>query len=258
MKTYTENELRTKLLSNEQIKMFFNFIDSSFGNSELKDELKYLISDYNKVISSYLNMVQIFNSSHRTVFTKSNENTLLKSSPNSISNTIENEYKKTDEDLGYQTNYYYNDINGVDNITEPHMIIMKRTNEILKMIDLTLGNQNYYGTKYSKDGNYKSFLDSLINYKYSLKELNEIKNDIQRTKKYTPFIPTSPKRICKEESVFEFDKSLRRYPDDKNDINDLTYLTKKPFYRFTKTHGDYFDKNLKRISSPLRHKPTFE
>ena len=36
--------------------MFFRFIDSYQENNELKDELKYLVEDYNRVIISALNL----------------------------------------------------------------------------------------------------------------------------------------------------------------------------------------------------------
>ena len=53
---YTENELKNKLLTPEQVNMFFRFIDSYQENNELKDELKYLVEDYNRVIISALNL----------------------------------------------------------------------------------------------------------------------------------------------------------------------------------------------------------
>ena len=139
---------------------------------------------------------------------------------------------------------------------DANMIKMKKTNEILKRIDNTLDNQKYFAARYTNCNSYKTFLDNLINYQYSLSELNDIKNDIERFKKYTPSsIPLSPRRIAKEENVYDFDKSLRRYQDSKKD---LEYLNKPQFIRFTRTYGDFFDKSLNRVSSPLRHKPQFE
>ena len=87
-----------------------------------------------------------------------------------------------------------------------------------------------------------------------MKTLNDIKNDIERVSRYTPKI-NNKKKIVKEESSFDFSKSLRQYPDQYDDL-DLIY--KKPFIRFTSNYGGYFDKDLNRISSPLKHKKELE
>ena len=48
------------------------------------------------------------------------------------------------------------------------------------------------------------------------------------------------------------------FEDNEKITKDLENLNKPPFIRFTNTYGDYFDKSLKRVSSPIRHKPIFE
>lgn len=259
---YTENELKNKLLTPEQVNMFFRFIDTYQENNELKDELKYLVEDYNRVIISALNLSNMSTQSQRNVnySTKANYSaTQLNYKDYPISNEnskIENVTTNNAQSIIERAN---DSIDGNMSYSSPldaNMIKMKKTNEILKRIDNTLDNQKYFAARYTNCNSYKTFLDNLINYQYSLSELNDIKNDIERFKKYTPSsIPLSPRRIAKEENVYDFDKSLRRYQDSKKD---LEYLNKPQFIRFTRTYGDFFDKSLNRVSSPLRHKPQFE
>ena len=54
----SEKDLRNKLLTQEQTNMFIRFIESINGDNELKNELKYLVDDYNKVIFSAIHLIQ--------------------------------------------------------------------------------------------------------------------------------------------------------------------------------------------------------
>ena len=54
----SEKDLHNKLLTQEQRNMFIRFIDSINGDNELKNELKYLVDDYNKVIFSAIHLIQ--------------------------------------------------------------------------------------------------------------------------------------------------------------------------------------------------------
>ena len=62
--------------------------------------------------------------------------------------------------------------------------IMKRTNDILKLIELTSKHKKMFCDKYigennnNINANYKSFLDNIINYKYNIDILNNIYKDI--------------------------------------------------------------------------------
>lgn len=259
---YTENELKNKLLTPEQVNMFFRFIDSYKEDNELKNELKYLVEDYNRVIITALNLSNMNNNyttkSPMNYSTKANySNTKLNYQGYPISNEDSKiEYVNNTNNMKPVLNESISENMSYSTPLDVNMIKMKKTNEILKRIDNTLDNQKYFAAKYTNCNSYKTFLDNLINYQYSLSELNDIKNDIERFKKYTPSpVPLSPKRITREENVYDFDKSLRKYPDNKKD---LEYLNKPQFIRFTNTYGDFFDKSLNRVSSPLRHKPQFE
>lgn len=287
----SENDLRNKLLTQEQTNMFIQFIDSIKGDNELKNEIKYLIDDYNKVLFSAIHLIQetknnlinvndnmesksftnnpseVYHSKDKnystmTNFSSSNLNFKhypIEESKYSFVNTKptkieEQNYIERENDYRAYTseNSEGNSLPKFDS----NLIKIKKTNEILKRIDQTLENQKYFSAKYTNMNDYKLFLDNLINYKYSLSELNDIKKDIEKFEGYRPNpLGLSPSRITKEESVYDFDKSLRRYPDSKKD---LEYLNKPPFIRFTNKYGDYFDKSLKRVSSPMRHKPIFE
>lgn len=287
----SEKDLRNKLLTQEQTNMFIRFIESINGDNELKNELKYLVDDYNKVIFSAIHLIQekknnlinvsdnmqtksftnssdIYNTdknySTMTNFSNTNLNfkhypieeskyNFINPSPIKVEENNRNYIEKKQDYRAYTSeNSEGNNIPKFDS----NLIKIKKTNEILKRVDQTLENQKYFSAKYTSMNDYKLFLDNLINYKYSLSELNDIKNDIERFQRYKPSpLGLSPRRITKEESVYDFDKSLRKYPDSKKDLENLN---KPPFIRFTNTYGDYFDKSLKRVSSPIRHKPIFE
>ena len=304
--SFNIKELENKILSQEQISIFNQFLDSFQINNQIKNDIKYLINDYNNIIKSHLNLLQntknIYsntpNSTIKNNFTPQNNITTYNnynnySSRNNIQNIINNKNfsninpnnnhsnlntylnsnlnNKTNNNNNNYIPIYYDDptfneksiyktlkrnesFNKENYDTTPEIIKVKITNEILKTIKITLNNPKLFSLNYTEDNNYKTFIDNLLNYKYSLNTLNDIKNDIERVSRYTPKI-NNKKKIVKEESSFDFSKSLRQYPDQYDDL-DLIY--KKPFIRFTSNYGGYFDKDLNRISSPLKHKKELE
>ena len=50
-----KREMERKILSQEQIYEFYQFLDSFQGNNQIKNDIKFLINDYNNIIKSYLN-----------------------------------------------------------------------------------------------------------------------------------------------------------------------------------------------------------
>jgi hypothetical protein len=146
------------------------------------------------------------------------------------------------------------------------------TNIILKDVHITQNFQNYFGTRYS-DNNYFNFLENLINYKYSIEVLLQIKNDIEHCKvesirdesfsnlekiditgrseeKQTQIknlydVNSEKPKHCKgqimEEENINFPNILRKYRNDYCNMDKI----KKPFNRFTKLYGNFFDKKIK-------------
>ena len=301
--------------------MFYQFLDSFQVNNQIKNDIKFIIKDYNNIVKSYINLLQnsknsnynnsnyISKYNNTSINNYRNYNNYQSKSPNnnysSYNNSnynfqsMNNNYSKYNnsninnnnftsnrnnnthnyiKNNNYNTNsnnytpIYYNDptfnensiyktlkkpeeFNPENYDTTPDLIKIKTTNDILKTIRISLNNPKLFSIKYTDDNNYQTFINNLLNYKYPLNILNDIKNDIERVSRYTPKIPTSPKRIIKEETPFDFSKSLRKYPDS---FDDLDILYKKPFKRFTPSYGGFFDKSLNKISSPLKHKRELE
>ena len=152
-KNFNEIELKNKILSNEQIQNLNYQIDNMSGaNFDIKNQIKFIINDYNQILIAYLNLIQA---------------------------TFTQDYsKKINFDVPRSDEYYMENFNEDKNI-----IKMKITNEILKKIENTLNYQNYFANKYSNDNNYQTFLNNLIEYRFSLKDLNNIKTNITKFKK---------------------------------------------------------------------------
>ena len=155
-KNFNEIELKNKILSNEQIQNLNHQIDNMSGaNFDIKNQIKFIINDYNQILIAYLNLIQA---------------------------TFTQDYsKKINFDVPRSDEYFMENFNEDKNI-----IKMKITNEILKKIENTVNYQNYFANKYSNDNNYQTFLNNLIEYRFSLKDLNNIKTDITKFEKYNP------------------------------------------------------------------------
>lgn len=222
-KNFNEIELKNKILSNEQIQNLNHQIDNMSGaNFDIKNQIKFIINDYNQILIAYLNLIQA---------------------------TFSQDYsKKINFDVPRSDEYFMENFNEDKNI-----IKMKITNEILKKIENTVNYQNYFANKYSNDNNYQTFLNNLIEYRFSLKDLNNIKTDITKFEKYNPY-KKKYKKYPKEEEPNNFSKSLRKYSTD---YNDLDLIDKKPFINYTSPYGDYFDKNVKKISANVKHSMDF-
>ena len=240
-------EIQNKLLTNQQIQTLFSFIDSFTGKNELKNSLKFIITDYNSILTTLLNL---------TNHSMPQEPKTYKSIYEPIfSNNTNINYKPALSEQCYVNNKFT-----FSQAQDTPIIQIKKTNEILRNIESTLLHQAYYANKYTTNNDYKTFINNLITYKYSLSKLNEIKTDIETKTTYRTINNniqqvSSPLKHIKESKFYDFDKSLRAYPHTQRS-ND--YLFKPDFNRFTRSYGDYFDMEVKRISSPKTHKHPLE
>ena len=241
-------EIQQKLLTNQQIQTLFSFIDSFSGNNELKNNLKYIITDYNSILTTLLTL------SNHTI---PQESKTYKSIYEPIfSNNTNITYKPALTEQSPIKNKFT-----FSQSQDTPIIQIKKTNEILRNIESTLPHQAYYANKYTTNNDYKTFINNLITYKYSLSKLHEIKTDIEtKTTSYRSINSnahqiSSPLKHIKETKFYDFDKSLRAYPHTQRS-ND--YLFKPDFNRFTRSYCDYFDTEVKRVSSPRTHKHPFE
>ena len=72
----------------------------------------------------------------------------------------------------------------ISNEKKKELEIMKKTNDILKLIEITSKHKKFFNDKYiginnnEIDNNYKQFLDNIINYKYKIDILKNIYDDI--------------------------------------------------------------------------------
>jgi uncharacterized protein YjbI with pentapeptide repeats len=58
-KNFNEIELKNKILSNEQIQNLNYQIDNMSGaNFDIKNQIKFIINDYNQILIAYLNLIQ--------------------------------------------------------------------------------------------------------------------------------------------------------------------------------------------------------
>jgi hypothetical protein len=121
---------------------------------------------------------------------------------------------------------------------------MKRTNDILKLIELTSKHKKMFCDKYIGENNnnintnYKNFLDNIINYKYNIDILNNIYKDIlnfcvkcslnrnRNDNKFNLLNTYSKFKYRKKEfennysdSQNSFEKNLRNYQSLVNKIN---------------------------------------
>lgn len=275
---FTEKELKNKLLSQEKICSLYDQIETSaMNNYEAINEIKFIIEDYNKIIMSFIYFLEGQNKEKESF---EDDNNLFKgystdlgrnhnSEKNIVSQlpkNLRNTKGKMDKNKSYENSLLRNSNNQSDEsncFQNPELIVpnsdlmkIKITNDILRDIEITVSHQKFFSIKYSDISSYENFVDNLINYRFDFNILIDIRNDIIRFKQYKPKHVSSPKKVVKEENAYDFDKSLRVY---ENDIkNNLENKNRPPFYKFTPVYGDYFDKNTKHISSPIRHKRDFE
>lgn len=182
------SQLNNRRLSNEQIEMFTQYIAEFGKESELKEELIYLLKYYNKVIEIAMNLYETI----QTININTNPNTS-------------------------------NGFNGIDMQYKPNedLIKMKLTNSILKQIEFTRKNPHIFTTKYT-NGDYSEFLSNLVNYNYSISALSSISNDIRKydnSFKSNGYSAMSPKMQPKDHiEPYSFSNSLRQY--NKNNLKE--------------------------------------
>lgn len=134
------------------------------------------------------------------------------------------------------------------------MNLMKKTNQILKSIDVTEENKEYFIQKYvdsnlrnnSSEGiineKYKIFLNNLINYEYRSEELDKIMDDIKYMYKENKINRNKQNKSAvlnmgSNTEDLGFKKSLRYYEKNKGSKNN------KPFVQYTSPYGKLFSKS---------------
>ena len=134
------------------------------------------------------------------------------------------------------------------------LLKLKETNDILKQIEVTQANQSYFVKKYTQNKNidisegYKEFLQNIIEYKYELYTLKQIKQDIitmkQTSKNYNRRTekklnnPHNIESISPNTSQKKFTDSLRLYSNQ-------TSKEKPPFVPFTSPYSRLFSRENK-------------
>ena len=119
---------------------------------------------------------------------------------------------------------------------------LKVTNEILKQIEVTQKNMDYfvkkYNPKYKKNipTGYKDFLQKIIEYQYDLHTLNEINQDIDGKLSSRKKIKKQEKETSHYLSSKKFCESLRNYTNNQT-------TNQPPFVPFTNPYGRLFSKD---------------
>ena len=116
--------------------------------------------------------------------------------------------------------------------------IMKKTNDILKLIEITSKHKKFFNDKYiginnnEIDNNYKQFLDNIINYKYKIDILKNIYDDILN--------------MCVRSSI---NKKPNLIKSNFSNIYSKKKFQKKEFENTYSNSQDSFEKNLRKYNS---------
>ena len=116
--------------------------------------------------------------------------------------------------------------------------IMKKTNDILKLIEITSKHKKFFNDKYiginnkEIDNNYKQFLDNIINYKYNIDILKNIYDDILN--------------MCVRSSI---NKKPNLIKSNFSNIYSKKKFQKKEFENTYSNSQDSFEKNLRKYNS---------
>ncbi len=126
----------------------------------------------------------------------------------------------------------------ISNEKKKELEIMKKTNDILKLIEITSKHKKFFNDKYiginnkEIDNNYKQFLDNIINYKYNIDILKNIYDDILN--------------MCVRSSI---NKKPNLIKSNFSNIYSKKKFQKKEFENTYSNSQDSFEKNLRKYNS---------
>ena len=134
------------------------------------------------------------------------------------------------------------------------LLKLKETNDILKQIEVTQANQSYFVKKYTQNKNidisegYKEFLQNIIEYKYELYTLTQIKQDIitmkQTSKNYNRRTEKKLNNQHYIESISPY-TSQKKFTDSLRLYSNQTSKEKPPFVPFTSPYSRLFSRENK-------------
>lgn len=134
------------------------------------------------------------------------------------------------------------------------LLKLKETNDILKQIEVTQANQSYFVKKYTQNKNidisegYKEFLQNIIEYKYELYTLKQIKQDIitmkQTSKNYNRRTEKKLNNQHYIESISPY-TSQKKFTDSPRPYSNQTSKEKPPFVPFTSPYSRLFSRENK-------------
>ena len=134
------------------------------------------------------------------------------------------------------------------------LLKLKETNDILKQIEVTQANQSYFVKKYTQNKNidisegYKEFLQNIIEYKYELYTLKQIKQDIitmkQTSKNYNRRTEKKLNNQHYIESISPY-TSQKKFTDSLRLYSNQTSTEKPPFVPFTSPYSRLFSRENK-------------
>ena len=134
------------------------------------------------------------------------------------------------------------------------LLKLKETNDILKQIEVTQANQSYFVKKYTQNKNidisegYKEFLQNIIEYKYELYTLKQIKQDIitmkQTSKNYNRRTEKKLNNQHYIESISPY-TSQKKFTDSLRLYSNQTSKEKPPFVPFTSPYSRLFSRENK-------------
>ena len=134
------------------------------------------------------------------------------------------------------------------------LLKLKETNDILKQIEVTQANQSYFVKKYTQNKNidisegYKEFLQNIIEYKYELYTLKQIKQDIitmkQTSKNYNRRTEKKLNNQHYIESISPY-TTQKKFTDSLRLYSNQTSKEKPPFVPFTSPYSRLFSRENK-------------
>ena len=129
----------------------------------------------------------------------------------------------------------------------------KETNEILKQIEVTQSNQSFFVRKYTQNKNidisvgYKEFLQNIVEYKYELNTLKQIKQDITMKQTSNNYNKKNEKKLNNKhytESISPY-ISKKNFTDSLRIYSNQTSKEKPPFVPFTSPYSRLFSSENK-------------
>jgi hypothetical protein len=142
--------------------------------------------------------------------------------------------KRNENKRNHTINYY----KSISKEKKKELEIMKKTNDILKLIEITSKHKKFFNDKYiginnnEIDNNYKQFLDNIINYKYKIDILKNIYDDILN--------------MCVRSSI---NKKPNLIKSNFSNIYSKKKFQKKEFENTYSNSQDSFEKNLRKYNS---------